>query len=247
MFKYTAQNPESALSVLAAAFRLYFASFLYSLTLSVIATLTFLSTNFVLVNYLEITNQFFVILPIVLSSSISLVFFIPLIKRIYSVGAELPISTARAYDGFFIHFFRMLVFILLCVIASAIIPGIWTLINPQINPNISMVLLCLLVVLYIYIGLKIYFTAMFIILENKAIFEAIKASFRIEFDHMWLTFCVLSLYFLGYWAVTSMMSGYIVWDSLGIDLPTEIFSVIALPLFLSIQICQFMNLKRLSK
>lgn len=247
MFKYIAEDRESAWGVLGAAIRLYFSSFLYTLVLSIIATLTFLTARVIFAGPLPLDKPYQVALLAFLPTLLGLVFFIPLVKRIYSVGAQLPISTARAFDGFFIHYARMAVFVILCTLASLIIPILWFLFKPQLTPNVEVWLLFLTMFIYIFVGLKIYFTAMFIILENKGIFEAIKASIMIEYRQTWLTFCVLFLYFFGYWALVNFATKHIIWQALGIDITTEIISVIALPLFLCIQITQFFNLKELAK
>jgi hypothetical protein len=247
MFKYNAINPNSALSVLSVALRLYFASFLYTLVLSIIATLTFFSISYILLTYLPPMNKYMALILSFVPSLISLIFFIPLIKRIYSVGADLPITTTEAFRGFIIHYCRMAVFIILCITASMIFPLLWIYFNPSLNQHVYFFLIAFISFIYIYIGLKVYFTAMFIVLENKGIIDALKSSLRIEHRHMWLTFCVLFIYFLAYWCVISLTSGIIIWEVLGIDIITEIFTVITLPLFLCIQIAQFFNLKRLTR
>lgn len=247
MFIYTAHDPESALSVLAASFRLYFASFLYALTLSIVSSLTFLATNFFIENHIDPNTNLYEILPAVLSTILSLIFFIPLIKRIYSVGANLPITTAEAFRGFFMHFYRLLILVILTGLAASILPAIFAYSKIEVNTTVSVILLFMLLFIYIYIGLRIYFTSLFIVLENKGIWESLKASFRIEHNHMWLTFCVLTLYVFGFWTVISFTSGYFVWQPLGVDLYTLLLSIVTLPLFLSIQICQFFNLKKLAK
>lgn len=247
MFKYTANKPESALSVLAASFRLYFASFLYSITLSIVASMTFLATNYFAENHLDMTNIYNAAIPGSISSILGLIFFIPLIKRIYSVGAGLPITTAEAFSGFFIHFIRLTIFVFLIAFAGAIIPVLWKLSNIQTQSTLILIPFFLIAFVYIYIALKIYFTPIFIVLENKSVIESLKASLRIEHHHLWLTFCVLALYCFGYWAVVSSTSGLLVWQPLGIDFYTLLLSIITLPLFMSIQICQFFNLKRLAQ
>lgn len=246
MFKYIADNRESAWSVLGAGLRLYFSSFLYTLTLSIIATLTFLSARVVFSGPLPLDKPYQVALLSILPPLLSLVFFIPLVKRIYSVGAQLPISTARAFDGFFTHYLRMALFVLICTLASLIFPVIWILTKPQLNPHVQAWIMIFVILFYIFIGLKVYFTALFIILENKGIIEAVKASIKIEHNQTWLTFSVLALYFFGYWALVNFVTEHIIWQALGIDLVTEFISVIALPLFLCIQITQFFNLKVLA-
>jgi len=247
MFKYTAKNPESAFSVLAASFRLYFASFLYSLTLSIVASLTFWTTNYFIHTYFEMDEVYSQFIPGSVSSLLSLIFFIPLIKRIYSVGAGLPITTHEAFRGFFIHFIRLTLFAVLTLAVASIIPLIWDLAGPKTYSTSILIPAAIISFVYIYIGLKIYFAPLFIVLENKSILDATKASLRIERQHVWMTFCILVTYIFGYWTVISFTSGYFVWDPLGIDLYMLIFSVITLPLFFSIQICQFFNLKRLAK
>lgn len=247
MFKYTANNPDSALSVLGAALRLYFASFFYTLTLSVIATLTFWTASHLASTYLVISNQLITFLVWFIPAIAGLIFFIPLIKRIYSVGAGLPISTRQAFTGFIKDLCRLTIFIVLCIIASAIIPLLCAAIKLPQNGHLFFALFAICSFIYFYVGLKIYFTPLFIVLENKGLIDALKCSLKIEHNHMWLTFSVLSLYFFIYWAVISFTTGYIVIETINLDLATEIFSVIALPLFLCIQICQFFNLKKLSQ
>lgn len=248
MFKYTAHNPNSAFSVLAASFRLYFSSFLYSVILAVVASLTFLAANYIFATYFTFSEIYFSVIPGAISSILGLIFFIPLIKRIYSVGADLPITTPEAFRGFFTHFVRLVIFIVLTILLSMIVPTAWTYLAPEeMSMTWQIILTAIVIFIYVYIGLKIYFAPMFIVLENKHVWDALKGSFRIEHHHMWLTFCVLSLYFLGYWTVISFTSGYFVWEPLGVDLYTLVLSTLTLPLFLSIQICQFFNLKKLSK
>jgi len=118
MFKYTAHDPESPLSVLAASFRLYCASFLYTIGLSLISAMTFLATNFFLLHHLDMSNFYYSLLPGPISTIIGLIFFIPLIKRIYSVGAQLPISTRHAFSGFFLHFVRLVILLIIAIIAA---------------------------------------------------------------------------------------------------------------------------------
>jgi hypothetical protein len=253
MFKYFAHDPESAFSVIAAAFRLYFDSFLYTLVLAIIATLTFFSMYFLTVTYLPQNNNVVLTLLSFVPTLISLIFFIPLIKRIYSVGSELPITTAQAFSGFFVHYFRMAFFAILCIAAATALPALWLLINPQLPPGIHgygfgiYLAVCAVLFVYIFVGLKLYFTAMFIILENKPVFESIKLSYKLSHDHLWLTFWVLVVYAFGYWGVSSIFGNIIVWEVLGVDLIKEAFTVITLPLFLSIQITQFFNLKKLAQ
>jgi hypothetical protein len=246
MFKYTAHDPESALSVLAASFRLYCASFLYTIVLSLVSAMTFLATNFYVMNHLDMSNYYYSILPGPISSMLGLIFFIPLIKRIYSVGAQLPISTRLAFSGFFKHFVRLVLLIALAMTAGMFLPVVLMIINPELSPGWMVSLFCLMLIVYVYIILKFYFTALFIVLENKSVLEALKASLKIEHNHMWLTFCVLALYYFGYQMVISFTSGFFTWEPLGINLYLLLLSVLVLPLFLSIQICQFFNLKRLS-
>lgn len=247
MFKYTVDHPESTLSILGASFRLYFASFWVSLVLSVVASLTFLSMNYAFSELFQGAAPYYGPLPGLLSAMLGLIFFIPLIKRIYSVGAQLPISTPLAFSGFFTHFIRLVLFLIFVAVLSIIFPLIWGLLKPSIQPQYLPAILFPLVFLYIYIALRLYFTPLFIVLENKGLWQAIKASVAIGHNHLWLTFCVLSLFYFAYWGVASMMTGHILLEPIGVDLATEVLSVIVLPLFLSIQLCQFFNLKTLAK
>jgi hypothetical protein len=248
MFKFIARNPESPLSVLAAGFRLYFASFLYSLTLTVVASLTFLSSNFITYHFLPANSFFIELFPAISSSILSFIFFIPLIKRIYSVAAGLPVTTASAFSGFFTHFIRLTGMFLLVTGLTSIIPVLWILYLPAITTTTAMMItIGVLGFVYVYIALKIYFTAIIIILENRGIIEALKTSFKLEHDHMLLTFSIIVIYLFGYWGVNSTLSGLYMWEAIGVDLSTLILSIISLPLFLSIQICQYFNLKKLPK
>jgi hypothetical protein len=235
--------------VIAAALRLYFDSFFYTLILSIIATMTFFSVYYVAVTYFTLTNDRVLFIMQFLPSLISLIFFIPLVKRIYSVGSELPITTNQAFSGFFVHYFRMAIFIILCILASSIIPATIYYLNPKLPPITSgfaiYLLVCGISFIYIYVTLRLYFTSMFIILENKPILESIKLSFKISQNHIWLTFWVIAMFAFGYWTVTSLFSNILVWEALGLDLVKEAFTVISLPLFLCIQIAQFFNLKKL--
>src|SRR5690606_2872960 len=115
-----------------------------------------------------------------------------------------------------------------------------------INPGWVVFIFCLIVLIYLYLIVKIYFAPLFIVLENKNVFEALRLSMKIEHNHMWLTFCVIALFYFGFQLVISLTSGFFVWEPLGINLYLTLLSVLVLPLFLSIQICQFFNLKRLS-
>jgi hypothetical protein len=246
MFKYTAHDPESPLSVLAASFRLYYASFLYTIVLSLVSTMTFFAVNVFLMQHLDMDNIYYSFLPGPLSTMISLIFFIPLIKRIYSVGAQLPITTRQAFSGFFLHFFRLVSLIFLAWGAGLLIPLIWMVAAPTVSNEVNITLFCLILILYLYLILKFYFTALFIVLENKSVLESLKASLKIEHNHMWLTFCVLVLFYFGVQLLISLTGGMAIWKPLGINLYVTLLSVLILPLFLSIQICQFFNLKRLS-
>lgn len=246
MFKYIAHDPESPLSVLAASFRLYCASFLYSVILSLVSTMTFLATNHYLVVHLNKGTYYYSFTPALVSTLLGLIFFIPLIKRIYSVGAGLPITTPHAFSGFFTHFVRLILFTGICTSVGLMLPMILALMNPNINPGWVVFIFCLIILIYLYLIIKIYFAPLFIVLENKNVFEALRLSMKIEHDHMWLTFCVIALFYFGYQMIISFTSGLFVWEPLGINLYLTLLSVLVLPLFLSIQICQFFNLKRLS-
>jgi hypothetical protein len=208
--------------------------------------MTFLATNFYFVHHLDMNNVYYRAIPGPISVIISFIFFIPLIKRIYSVGAQLPISTRHAFSGFFLHFVRLVILFIIAIIAAMLIPAIWMFINPQFSDGVRVTIFCIILILYVYTILKFYFTALFVVLENKGVLEALKASLKIEHAHMWLTFCVITLFYFGTRLIISFTSGLFVWEPLGINLYLTLLSVLVLPLFLSIQICQFFNLKRLS-
>jgi hypothetical protein len=247
MFKYTVDHPESTLSILAAGFRLYFASFWVSLVLSIVASLTFLSMSYAFMQLFQGASPYFMPLPMLLSAILGLVFFIPLIKRIYSVGAQLPISTPLAFTGFLKHFIQLIFFLVFIGVLLNIFPLVWGFFKPSIQPQYLPAVFFPLTFLYLYVALRLYFTPLFIVLENKGLWQAIKASIAVGQNHLWLTFCVLSLFYFAYWGVASMTMGHVLLNPIGVDLATEVLSVIALPLFLSIQLCQFFNLKALGR
>lgn len=237
MFKYLPKDPDSIRSVLAASFRLYFKSLKYSLALAVSASIIMgLSFEFFL------DRNFNAIVAGLYSSVISLIFFIPLVKRIYSVGAGLPITTGHAFDDFVPDFVRItLLFCLITLGTTLFNIGIalssynqWTLIAGSF----------LLLFLYAYFLVKIYFASLIIILENKNIFKALVESWHIEHHHMWLTFWVLFTYLVGFALLLTFIQPYI--ESEAIELVVNLVaSIIGFPLFICVQLVQFMNLKQL--
>jgi hypothetical protein len=245
MFKFLPRNPDSAWSVIAAGFKLYFSSFKYSLSyaISMALTLTIIYVGFD--NYTT-TNDFTISLVATLAG---LVFFIPLVKRIYSVGADLPITTQQAFNSFIWHYARLaIIFCLLNLlsIAIVIIMGLTFVSFGAVSPGVMVLVGFLVIVAYFYILLKIYFANMFVLLENQNIWQAFKSSIRIEHHHMWLTFWVIFLFIFLFTAVITFINPYFN------DMPNAqiafnaVATIIGFPLFVCVQICQFFNLKQLS-
>lgn len=245
MFKYYPKNPESVRSILAAAFRLYFASFIYSLALSVLAAFTMSFTFYYLTFYVFGVFAYFSLLPTLYATLVTLIFFIPLVKRIYSIGAGLPISTKHAFDGFISHYIRMTLLMCLFGVLSILMDIVWDMFD--FNNIEKVIFFSFLVVMVIIFTVKVYFTPMYIMLENKNVYDAIKSSFKIEFHHSWLTFSVLFVFFIGYSTVVSFTEPYIAVFPFGLDIYTILLSVVAFPLIICIQMTQFFNLKDMTE
>ncbi len=239
MFKYLPTDPNSARSIIKAGFRLYADSFKYSLALSISMSLI-LTIAFLFFSLYTQINDFLISFFV---SITGLIFFIPLVKRIYSVGAGLPITTKHAYDGFLSHFIRIT--ILICLLNYFSIFIIFVLSAASAHPTAMLLLAFTVVIGYTYFILKIYFANMFIILENKHIWAALKSSVSIEYHHMWLTFWVIFAFLTLFLIVVTFLSPYFTNSILSESLFNAVVSIIGIPMFIAIQITQFFNLKNL--
>ncbi len=239
MFKFLPRNPESPRSVIAAGFRLYFASFKYSLALVVSLALALTICYTGLAEYTVLND----VMVSFVTALVGLVFFIPIVKRIYSAGAGLPISTQHAFDGFFTHYVRLVIIVCLLNFLSLFMVIVMGL--ASFNIPVLIISSFLLVIAYFYIAIKIYFANMFVLLENKHIFDAFKSSIRIEHHHMWLTFWVLFVYMFSFFVILTFVNPHLNDTPLLQMAFNAAATIIGIPLFICVQICQFFNLKEL--
>lgn len=239
MFKYLPHNPDSFLSLLHAGLRLYFAGFLYSLPLALAVGLTTL-----LVKYVFDVNHINLILLSIYSSFFTMIFIVPLIKRLDYVGRGFPFVPGEAFFGFWDGYLRMVS--LTCV---------YTLISVMTNIFIfastfiwyaQAITILTMIVVNGYIITHIYFANLYVILDRHPMMLAIQKSSAVPVKDMWMIIGVVSVFILAYFCLIEVMAPYAPYFRTGhfnFNYLNLMAVIIGTPLFCCFQIVQFHQLK----
>lgn len=237
MFKYLPKNPNSILSILRAGIRLYCASFIYTLALSLSVGLTAL-----LVTYFFKIQSINLILVSLYSSFVTVIFIIPLVKRINCIGLGLPVKSGEAFHDFINSYPRMIS--LICVyMLVAIVANTFMLISTYTWYGYIITLLAIIVING-YIITHIYFADLFIILDNQSMKAAIERSSNVSIRDMWYIAAVVTVFFLLYLALRIFISPYFHGMLLDFNVMDFFAVIIGTPLFVCIQMVHFYQMKQ---
>lgn len=243
MFKYLPKNPDSLLSILHAGLRLYCAAFFSSMPLALAVGLTTL-----LIRYIFKLNDINLILLSIYSSFVTMIFIVPLIKRLDYVGRGFPFIPGKAFSRFWDGYLRMVS--LTCVYTFISIMTNIFIIASKFEWYAYAITLVTMVVVNGYIVTHIYFANLYIILDKEPMIVAMQKSSAVSINQMWNIAGVVSVFILAYLVLVEYIAPYAPYFH-SADLTFNIFNLIAvivgIPLFCCFQIVQFQQMKHSSQ
>lgn len=239
MFKYLPKNPDSLFSILYAGVRLYMASFFYSMPLAVgVGLLT------LLVRYLFKLNDVNLILLSIYSSFVTMIFIVPLIRRLDYVGRGFPFVIGEAFRGFWNGYLRMVS--LTCVYTFvSLMTNIFVMTSKEMWYAYAITLLTMVVVNG-YIVTHIYFANLYIILDRDPMVLAMQKSSAVSVKQMWNIAGVVSVFIFAYLILVEFIAPYAPYfrsEHLTFNYINFIAVVIGTPLFCCFQLVQFHQMK----
>lgn len=240
MFKYLPKNPDSLFSILYAGLRLYCASFFYSMPLALAVGFTTL-----LIRYVFKLNDINLILLSIYSSFVTMIFIVPLIKRLDYVGRGFPFVVGKAFSRFWDGYLRMVS--LTCVYTfTSLMTNIFIIASREIWYAYGITLLTMVVVNG-YIVTHIYFANLYIILDKEPMVLAIQKSAVVSIKQMWNIAGVVSIFVLAYLTLVVYIAPYGPYfysPQLTFNIVNFIAVIMGTPLFCCFQIVQFHQMKQ---